>query len=65
MANGDFATSFALAMARKDVGLMCETAGEARLAVLPGIAERMCVLCAEGESERDLAVLARDACARP
>jgi 3-hydroxyisobutyrate dehydrogenase len=65
MANGDFATSFALAMARKDVGLMCETAGEARLAVLPGIAERMCVLCAEGEGERDLAVLARDACARP
>lgn len=63
MAEGDFATSFALAMARKDVGLMTQTA-RMPLAVLPGIAARMDTLIAEGEGERDLAVLARDATAR-
>jgi 3-hydroxyisobutyrate dehydrogenase len=60
MAEADFATSFALTMARKDVGLMVATA-ERPLAVLPGIAARMDALLAEGEGERDLAVLARDA----
>jgi 3-hydroxyisobutyrate dehydrogenase-like beta-hydroxyacid dehydrogenase len=63
MAQGEFATSFALAMARKDVALMLEAAG-APLAVLPGIAARMDALLVEGEGERDLAVLARDAVRR-
>ncbi len=60
MAEGDFATSFALAMARKDVGLMIAGA-DRPLAVLPGIAARMDALVGEGEGARDLAVLARDA----
>jgi 3-hydroxyisobutyrate dehydrogenase len=63
MAEGDFAKSFALTMARKDVGLMVETARQP-LAVLPGIAARMDALVAEGDGERDLAVLARDATGR-
>jgi 3-hydroxyisobutyrate dehydrogenase len=63
MAEGDFATSFALTMARKDVGLMMGSAQRA-LAVLPGIAARMDALVAEGDGERDLAVLARDATGR-
>jgi hypothetical protein len=50
-------------MARKDVGLMTQAA-RMPLAVLPGIAARMDTLIAEGEGERDLAVLARDATAR-
>lgn len=64
MAAGDFATSFALAMARKDVGLMVEAAAGAPLAVLPGIAGRMEGLLAEGQGERDLAVLACASCGR-
>ena len=63
MAQGDFATSFALSMARKDVGLMVDAA-DRPLAVLPGLAARMDALVARGEGERDLAVLARDATAR-
>jgi 3-hydroxyisobutyrate dehydrogenase len=65
MAAGDFATSFALAMARKDVGLMVDAVGNAPLAVLPGIAARMESLLEAGEGERDLAVLARASCGRP
>lgn len=64
MAAGDFATSFALSMARKDVGLMLETAASAPLAVLPGIASRMDALVEAGQGAKDLAVLAAQPCGR-
>jgi 3-hydroxyisobutyrate dehydrogenase len=60
MIAGDFAPSFELAMARKDVRLMIETAGSRPLAALTGIAERMDALIAEGHGEDDLAVLGKD-----
>lgn len=60
MAAGDFTPSFELTMARKDVRLMLETAGAIPLSVLPGLAERMDALIADGEGAQDLAVLGRD-----
>jgi 3-hydroxyisobutyrate dehydrogenase len=64
MAQGNFAPSFELAMARKDFGLMLETAGGRPLAVLPGIAARMDQLIAAGQGAADVTSLARDALAR-
>jgi 3-hydroxyisobutyrate dehydrogenase len=64
MARGDFAPSFALTMARKDVRLMLEAAGDAPLAVLEGLAARMDRVIASGRGEDDVAVLAADAIAR-
>jgi 3-hydroxyisobutyrate dehydrogenase len=61
MAAGDFSASFELAMARKDVRLMIETAGELPLAVLNGMAERMDRLLAEGHGAEDAGVMAREA----
>jgi 3-hydroxyisobutyrate dehydrogenase len=60
MAAGDFSPSFELAMARKDVRLMLETAGARPLSALPGIAARMDALLAEGYGEADMAVIGRD-----
>jgi 3-hydroxyisobutyrate dehydrogenase-like beta-hydroxyacid dehydrogenase len=60
MAKGDVTPSFELAMARKDVRLMQETAGERPLAVLAGLAARMDALIAEGHGGDDVAVLGRD-----
>jgi 3-hydroxyisobutyrate dehydrogenase len=57
MAAGDFTPSFELAMARKDVRLMLETAGANPLAVLPGLAARMDSLIAEGYGASDVGVL--------
>jgi len=51
--------SFELEMARKDVRLMIETAGDRPLAVLPGIVARMDALIASGDGGRDLAVMGR------
>jgi 3-hydroxyisobutyrate dehydrogenase len=65
MAKGSFATSFELAMARKDVRLMLETAGDRPLAALPSIAARMDQLIASGLGARDVSVLAIDAVRRP
>jgi hypothetical protein len=48
-------------MARKDVRLMLETAGERPLATLPGIAARMDELLAEGYGAEDLAVIGKEA----
>ena len=48
MLTENFAPSFELAMARKDVRLMIETAGSRPLATLPGIAARMDALIASG-----------------
>ncbi|MHB8837570.1 MAG: NAD(P)-dependent oxidoreductase [Gemmatimonadaceae bacterium] len=61
MAKGDFTPSFELTMARKDVKLMLETAGERPLAALPGVAARMDALIAAGHGGEDFGVIAIDA----
>jgi len=61
MARGNFAPSFELAMARKDVRLMLETAGDRPMAVLPGIAARMDQLIAAGHGAEDASVIGIDA----
>ena len=63
MAAGDFAPSFELTMARKDVRLMNEMAdrGDIELHILPAIAERIDELIAKGLGDRDLGVMAIDA----
>lgn len=63
MARGDFSPSFELAMARKDLRLMQETAGGIPLAVLPGLAARMEALIAAGRGGEDITTLAIDAVA--
>jgi 3-hydroxyisobutyrate dehydrogenase-like beta-hydroxyacid dehydrogenase len=64
MAKGNFAASFELAMARKDVRLMLETAGNRPLAALPAVAARMDQLIAQGHGAQDASVLAIDAVRR-
>ncbi|MBS2026993.1 MAG: NAD(P)-dependent oxidoreductase [Deltaproteobacteria bacterium] len=61
MANGDYAATFELAMARKDVRLMLETAAAtgAKLEVLPAIASHMDALIAQGLGEQDLGIVAK------
>lgn len=61
MMKGDFTPSFELVMARKDVGLMIEAAGDRPLAALPAVAARMDVLIEAGHGGEDFAVLAIDA----
>ena len=61
MAKGDYTPSFELTMARKDAGLMIETAPGRALAILPAIAQRMEALIARGFGADDLGVLAVDA----
>jgi len=60
MANRNHAPSFELTMARKDVRLMLETAADRPLTVLPGVAQRMDALIAEGHGADDLAVIGKD-----
>lgn len=57
MAKGDATPSFELAMARKDVGLMIDSAGGRPLAVLPSMASRMDALIAQGEGAADVCVM--------
>ncbi len=61
MAKGNFAASFELTMARKDVRLMLETAGDRPLAALPAIASRMDQLIAQGHGALDASALGLDA----
>ena len=61
MAQGNFELSFELAMARKDVRLMLETTGDLPMSVLPGIAQRMDQLIAQGHGAEDATVVARHA----
>lgn len=56
MIKGDYSASFELTMARKDVRLMCESAGEIPLAVLPGLGQRMDKLIEGGHGAKDLGV---------
>lgn len=65
MAKGNFAPSFELTMARKDVGLMLETCAHRPLATLPAIAARMDQLIAAGHGADDGSVLGIDALGRP
>lgn len=64
MAKGNFAPSFELAMARKDVKLMLETTGNRPLAALPAIAARMDQLIAAGHGASDASILGFDAVPR-
>ena len=57
----NYSTNFELAMARKDVRLMLETAGDLPLAALPCLAARMDTLIAAGHGTEDLAVIGKDA----
>lgn len=61
MAAGSFAPSFELTMARKDIRLMIEMAGDLPLGVLPGVGDRMEALIATGHGGEDFSVLAVDA----
>jgi 3-hydroxyisobutyrate dehydrogenase len=63
MAAANYAPSFELAMARKDVRLMIETAAEKPLATLPGIAARMDTLIGEGHGAADLAIIGKESIA--
>ena len=65
MAKGNFAPSFELAMARKDVRLMLETAGDRPMAALPGVAARMDELIAAGRGGEDCTIIAEHALSRP
>ena len=64
MAKGTFTLTFELAMARKDVRLMMETAGDRPMAALPAIAARMDQLIAAGHGAEDASVLGIDAVPR-
>jgi len=57
MATRNYAPAFELAMARKDIRLMIETAGDRPLATLPAMAARMDALIAAGHGNEDLAVI--------
>ncbi len=60
MARGEFSpATFEMAMARKDVRLMLETAADRPMQVLPGIAAAMDRLIASGEGHLDMGVLGR------
>jgi 3-hydroxyisobutyrate dehydrogenase len=61
MAKGNFTPTFELSMARKDVQLMLETAGDRPMAALPCIAARMDQLIAAGHGGKDPSVLGIDA----
>ena len=61
MAKGNFTPTFELTMARKDVRLMLETAGDRPMAVLPLVAQRMDQLIAAGHGAQDASVLGIDA----
>jgi 3-hydroxyisobutyrate dehydrogenase len=58
MARADFSATFELTMARKDLRLMLEAAGNQPLAVLPGIAARMDEAIARGHGSDDLGAIA-------
>jgi 3-hydroxyisobutyrate dehydrogenase-like beta-hydroxyacid dehydrogenase len=61
MAKGNFAASFELTMARKDVQLMLSTTGNRPMAVLPCIASRMDKLIEQGHGAMDASVIGFDA----
>jgi len=58
MARGDFSATFELAMARKDMRLMLEAAGDQPMTVLPAIARQMDKAIADGHGKEDLGAIA-------
>jgi 3-hydroxyisobutyrate dehydrogenase len=58
IAHGDFSASFELTMARKDMRLMLEAAGNEPLVALPSIARRMDQAIADGHGSDDLGAIA-------
>jgi 3-hydroxyisobutyrate dehydrogenase-like beta-hydroxyacid dehydrogenase len=60
MARGDFSASFELTMARKDLRLMIEAAGNQPMTVLPSIAKRMDEAIAKGHGADDLGAIAAE-----
>jgi len=60
MARGDFSASFELTMARKDMRLMLEAAGDQPMVVLPAIASRMDDAIARGHGSDDLGAIAAE-----
>lgn len=58
IAHGDFSASFELTMARKDIRLMLEAAGQESLVSLPSIAKRMDEAIAAGHGKDDLGAIA-------
>lgn len=64
MVDGNFAPSFELAMARKDVQLMLETAGDEPLALLPGFLARIDAMMERGHGGDDLSVVGKDVARR-
>ena len=64
MANADFAASFDLVMARKDVRLMIEAAAGAHLSRLPALEARIDESLAKGRDQDDVGVIAKDAVER-
>ncbi len=60
MARGDFSATFELTMARKDMRLMLEAAGDQPMSVLPGIAKRMDEAIANGRGQDDLGAIAAE-----
>ncbi|MEO6420470.1 MAG: NAD(P)-dependent oxidoreductase, partial [Polyangiaceae bacterium] len=64
MAKGDFAPSFDLMMARKDLRMMLEVKTHYSLAVLPSLASRFDALIAAGHGAKDYGVIAAPAVER-
>jgi 3-hydroxyisobutyrate dehydrogenase-like beta-hydroxyacid dehydrogenase len=60
MARGDFSASFELTMARKDIRLMIEAAGNQPMTVLPSIAKRMDDAIAKGHGADDMGAIAAE-----
>jgi 3-hydroxyisobutyrate dehydrogenase len=58
MVAGDYSAMFELAMARKDLRLMLESAGGLPLIGLPALAKRMDDMIAAGHGKDDLAAIA-------
>ncbi len=60
LAAEDYNATFELTMARKDIRLMIETAGDIPLTMLPGLAARMDAKIAEGQGAHDIGVIVED-----
>ena len=60
MSRGDFSATFELTMARKDIRLMIEAAGDQPLVALPAIAQAMDRAIAKGHGREDLGAIAAD-----
>jgi 3-hydroxyisobutyrate dehydrogenase len=61
MAQRDFTPTFELSMARKDVALMLQTAGDRPMAALSGVAARMDQLIGQGHGHAGTGIMAKDA----